>query len=156
MLSRCSSPRITTVETNYELAGRCAVELYSVLERNRNARAVTFTVDAEIYEGESMPGTRKDGDAVPPPPIPPSHGDFYDDGYVVELDRLDGMLSGCDETDLGILHGLLQGLTYEDICEVHFIALNTLKYRVKKLVSAAGVSNKAELVERIRKHRLEL
>lgn len=155
MLSRHCIPRITTVEPNYELAGRCAVELYSVLERNRHVSAITFTVEAEFCEGETM-AISQGANALARPLLPPTHGDFYDDSYVMELDSLDGMLSACDETDLGILRGLLSGATYEEICESRFIALNTLKYRVKKLASAARVANRAELVERIQKHRLHI
>ena len=93
MLSKYSVPRITTVEPNYELAGRCAVELYSVLERNRNVRSITFTVDAEFYEGESMTGQRKDNEDPLLPDVPPEHGDFYNDRYVMELDGLDSTVN---------------------------------------------------------------
>lgn len=156
MLSKYSVPRITTVEPNYELAGRCAVELYSVLERNKNLRAVTFTVDAEFYEEDSLVGESAGTTALIPPVPMPLHGDFYDDSYVMELDSLDSMLSTCDETDLGILHDLLTGATYEEICEKQFIAVNTLKYRIKKLTAAARVSGKNELLARIQKYRLNV
>lgn len=156
MLSRYSVPRITTVEPNYELAGASAVELYSVLERNRHVRAITFTVDAEVCEGESIAGDKTEAEEYDMPTFVPTHGDFYNDAYVAELDRLDGMLSVCDETDMGILHGLLRGETYESICETYFVAVNTVKYRIKKMVAAAGVSDKAELIERIKRYKLNI
>lgn len=154
MLSRYSDPPITTVEPNYELAGRCAVELTAVLERNSHVRAVTFTVDAELYEGGRA--VEDLGGAILPHAFSAEHGDFYHDDYVMELDNLDSMLSACDEADIGILHGLLSGESHETICETHFIALNTLKYRIKKLVSAAGAEDKNDLIRRIRKYRLNI
>lgn len=156
MLSRYCVPRITTVEPNYELAGRCAVEVYAVLEKNRHVRAVTFVVDSEIYEGESFPCEGGDTAFLGVSDFAPTYRDFYNDSLVMELDGLDRMLSLCDETDLGILRGLLAGETYEEICGRHFIAVNTLKYRIKKLMAAAQVSDRAELTERIRKHKLSI
>lgn len=155
MLSRFSTPRITTVEPNYELAGRCAVEVFQVLERNPSVRAVTFTVDAEICEGETLLG-RVAEVTDPVSAVLPEENDFYADETVKELDGLDAMLSLCDETDLAILRHLLAGQTYERICERLFISENTLKYRIKKLVSSARADSKTSLLNIIRRYRLNL
>ena len=64
------------------------------------------------------------------------------------------MLSSSDETDLNILFGLLEKKTYEQLCEENFIAPNTVKYRLKKLISTAGAQNKNELCELLLKYEL--
>ena len=74
----------------------------------------------------------------------------------MELDGLDSMLSVCDETDIGILHGLVSGDSYEEICGKYFVAINTIKYRIKKLVAAAHAADKADLINRIRMHKLNI
>lgn len=155
MLSRYCVPRITTVEPNYELAGRLAVEVCSVLERNPGVRAVTFTVDAEICEGETLGGETK-RIAVPSLQPLPMEKDFYADETVRELDGLDAMLSLCDETDLALLRGLLEGKTHDRICEQLFISSSTFKYRIRKLQTAAGLESRTQLIEIIRRYRLEL
>lgn len=156
-LSQYSSPRLTTAEINYEQAGRCAVELYTVLEKMQNLQAATLTVDTEIYARGSTravlsatvesPGLRD--------PFRENDG-FYRDRCVMELDHMDSMLSVCDEIDLKILSGLLHGEPYSEICERNFIALNTIKYRVKKMISNAKVTDKNELIHRIRYYGLQI
>ena len=115
----------------------------------------TFTVDAEMCEGETLVG---DADRLAAPVLDPAptEKDFYADETVKELDGLDAMLSLCDETDLALLRGLLEGKTHEKICEQLFISPNTLKYRIRKLQSAARFESKTRLIEAIRRYRLEL
>ncbi len=153
-LAKYSSPSLTTVELNYEQAGACAVELFCALEKMKNIRSLELTIDAKIHIRESTPNLLL---TSMEPPVPPTRDrGFYSDARVVELDSLDRMLSECDATDLNILRGLLSGKTYELICEENFIAPNTVKYRLKKLISTAAVQNRTELADKIIKYDLKI
>ena len=71
--------------------------------------------------------------------------DFYGDKNFEMMERLDGMLTMCDDTDLSILAALMRDETYACISERLYLAVNTVKYRVKKMTEAAGVSSRREL-----------
>lgn len=153
-LSEYSVPSITTAEINYEMAGRSAVELYTILEKMQNLEAVTLTVDTEIYVRNSTRHVTSEDVDVKKPDISQSPIEFYQDPSVKELDLIDRMLSACDDVDLKILSGLLRGESYNEICEQTFTSLNTVKYRIKKMISNANVENKNELIRRIKEYGL--
>ena len=69
--------------------------------------------------------------------------------------RLDKMLSECDDTDVHILRGLADGKTYEYIAEREYLAVNTVKYRVKKMLSTAGADNKKQLLSLLEEYRIK-
>ena len=155
-LSEYSVPSITTAEINYEMAGRCAVELYTTVEKMQNLEALTLTVDTEIYVRNSTRTVSFDSVDTKKPDIAQSPIEFYQDPSIIELDLIDGMLSACDKVDLEILNGLIRGESYADICERTFTSLNTVKYRIKKMISNANVENKNELIYRINEYGLSI
>ena len=76
--------------------------------------------------------------------------DFYGDKNFERLERLDGMLMECDAADLGILAALMRDETYAAMSESLYLAINTVKYRIKKMTEAAGVSTRRELQSLLR------
>jgi hypothetical protein len=81
---------------------------------------------------------------------------FYGNESVKKIDTLERMLINCDETDINILKGLFKGWTYEKLCEINLMAVNTIKYRVKKMENNLGVRNKGELLDCIKSYDLAL
>jgi len=75
-----------------------------------------------------------------------SQVDFYGDKSFRDMEMLDNMLSGCDETDIAILSDVTNGSTYEKIAEKYYLAINTVKYRVKKMLDAVGVDSRRSLI----------
>ena len=63
------------------------------------------------------------------------------------MERLNRMLEFADERDLSILAHLTLGDSYEVIAEKNYVSVGTVKYRMKKLQSHAGVLSARELVE---------
>ena len=72
--------------------------------------------------------------------------DFYGDESLSQMEALDNMLSSCDETDLSLLSDISEGMTYECIADRHYLAINTVKYRVKKLLELARAASRRDLI----------
>ena len=73
-----------------------------------------------------------------------------------EFFRVEAVLAGCDDLDLSILRGLADGARYEELSEALFISVNTLKYRLKKIMAAARVHDRRELAELMMKYEIKL
>lgn len=73
--------------------------------------------------------------------------DFYGDGGLYRMERLDLMLEYADECDLKVLSGLISGLTNQEIADLCFMAEGTVKYRTKKLFENADVKTRRELID---------
>ena len=81
---------------------------------------------------------------------------YYGDESVKELDNLDRMLLNCDEMDIKILKGLLEGLSYEQVAELHYFSANTVKYRVHLMMkNGGGYASKKDLLAEIEKYGLK-
>ena len=71
------------------------------------------------------------------------------------MERLDKMLGQCDETDLLILKDVVDNVTYETIADEYYLAVNTVKYRMKKLLDAAGVTSRKELLRLLEEYKIK-
>ena len=63
---------------------------------------------------------------------------------------LENLLLNCDDVDRGILRCLLRGDHYSAIEENNYISLNTIKYRIGKMIKNAEVADKAALLDLLR------
>ena len=81
---------------------------------------------------------------------------FFTEPPVDEFFRVEAVLAGCDDLDLSILRGLAAGARYEELAETLFVSVNTLKYRLKKLMSAARVHDRRELAALMAKYEIKL
>lgn len=89
-------------------------------------------------------------------PINNTEIDFWADTELLDMERLDGMLSECDETDLAILSGIIAGETYEKSAEKLFISTNTVKYRIKKLLELSRTESRKDLISLIQKFKITI
>lgn len=137
---------------DYYKAGEQLADLYTFLCKGKDicATAMTFAMDfflgterLELSFAPSMQTESKE------------KVDFYGDKNLQEMERLDKMLSECDDTDVHILRGLADGKTYEYIAEREYLAVNTVKYRVKKMLSTAGADNKKQLLSLLEEYRIK-
>ena len=135
--------------TDFYKAGEQLAELYAFLCKGKEILPTVMTLAVDFYIGAeqiTLPftpsGTQSSEKEI----------DFYGDKSLKQMEKLDKMLSECDETDIQILKGIVDNQTYEDISEENFVAVNTVKYRIKKMLSTADVSNKKELLERLEEY----
>lgn len=134
-------PHWQTSTINYDEAGRSLARLYLFLEKCTVINPTTMTIDMELCpsaEDVGLPvGGHKDDQAGT---------DFYGDALVQEVETVDHMLMLCDTLDIGILQDVIKGMPYERIAEKHYLAPNTVKYRISAMSKNAEVQSRKGLM----------
>ena len=65
------------------------------------------------------------------------------------------MVLNCDEMDIKILKGLMDGQSYEQVAENNYFSVNTVKYRVNLMLKNSRMyKNKKELLIALKKYKL--
>lgn len=137
---------------DYFEAGVQLAMLYRFLIKEEVIYSTVMTFDMDfIDDGEDIPMASPDGSEF----YSHSEVDFYGDKSLRAMESLDRMLADADETDICILSDISDGLTYENIADKHYIAINTVKYRVKKMMDNAKVISRKELVAMLDEYRLK-
>ena len=67
-------------------------------------------------------------------------------------EKMEQLLSECDELDNKILRLALAGQAYEDIAEHCFVNVSTVKYRMRKMIGICQTENRAELLRLVEKY----
>ena len=71
---------------------------------------------------------------------------FYSDPDVIDILQLEDLLSRCDDIDLSILRGIASQSKYIDLAERLHISENTVKYRLRKMLTQSGLDGRDDLV----------
>lgn len=131
---------------DYYEAGVQLAKLYRFLIKQEviYSTVMTFDMDLAVADREenipmATPPTVEDIYSV-------SQVDFYGDKSLRDMEALDNMLAGCDDTDIAILCDVTHGSTYEKISEKYYLAINTVKYRVKKMLDTVGADSRRSLI----------
>jgi DNA-binding LacI/PurR family transcriptional regulator len=143
-----SKPSLTTIMQYRDFYGEgiLAVDLYVFRHKCRIRQNIFSNLDCKIVLRESTHLKAKTPDVSPSlPHSAVEFVDFYGSPSVSRIEKLEYMLVNCDEIDMTILHGLTIGKTYEDLAESNNIAINTVKYRIKKIENNLGLRNLSEL-----------
>jgi DNA-binding NarL/FixJ family response regulator len=72
-------------------------------------------------------------------------GCFYEDSELMEMMRVETLLSSSDKTDLEIIEAILCGKETAEIEESCFLTETSVKYRIKKMKEICLVNSRAEL-----------
>ncbi len=141
---------------NYYEAGVQLAMLYRFLTKESIIYSTVMTLDMDFLdngaEGESAAISFPGAENI----YSREEVDFYGDGSLRDMELLDRMLTDADETDIKILSDVINGKTYDDIAEELYMATNTVKYRTKKMVEAAGVASRRELAARLLEYGVRL
>lgn len=144
ILGQCVTPHLTTSTQDFFQVGVQAASIWAYLDRNPTVSAMAVSVPCRIVCREST--------ACAPLPryrittvAPVDRADLTIPPSVLRMRRLEGCLLRCDEMDLRILRGVLDGISDDQIAERLFAAQGTVQYRLKKLYREAGVTSKREL-----------
>ena len=79
------------------------------------------------WAGEQLPHSL-------PPVIPPAATDlFYRDGELQQMQKVEDLLSSCDETDRQLLPMLLAGQSYALMAQACYLTEGAVKYRIKNM-----------------------
>ena len=131
------------ISLDYNELGRQAIRLYAFLVNNPGVESVAANV--RINTGSGI----KPAKAAQ---VNFSKNTLLEDKTAQQIYTLENLFSGFDETDLGILNGILNGAVYEKIAERENVSLGTVKYRVKKMLEAAKIKKREELVSLVREY----
>ena len=130
---------------DYYEAGIQLAKLYRFLAKQEILYSTVMTFDMEVMgatEDDGVPMVSPIGNEI----YSGEQVDFYGDKSFKDMEALDNMLSCCDETDVAILYDVTNGSTYEKIAEKYYLAINTVKYRVKKMLDAVGADSRRSLI----------
>lgn len=122
---------------NYLTAGTELARLYFFLKKEggRTPCNMTMELDSDLPDTPAPQKKRQRGEEV----------DFWADESLRVMESLDRMLMECDGTDLEILRGITAQKTYEWLAEELFLSVNTVKYRIKKMLESANLGSRKEL-----------
>lgn len=138
---------ITCVDINFELFGKTALGLADLARKQPYVASFSAAVkwSVEKLALEEAPVTVAAETCT----------DFYSDGELQRMLRLENMLSVCDDTDMTILSMLLQGKSSAHMAESCYLTEGAVKYRIKNMRRLCGVDGRDELVRLLREYMTE-
>lgn len=119
--------------------GETVVKSLSFISKNKNV-VVNIKTNSKIIGSDNIiksPNVNKQEHLF----------DFYDNQNVKNVFLYDSLLNIMDEVDVGILEGIKNNKSYDEICEVLFISSSTLKYRLKQMQIASQINDNKNLAE---------
>jgi DNA-binding CsgD family transcriptional regulator len=152
-IGRFYRPRITTMTMDMLLVGEQAFNVWRFLTLNDASRltALKITVPSRILARESTAGIRIEaGRRALSPALPADR--FYDHPTVAVLVSIENCISQRDEIDMRIIKSLMDRRSYEQISEELFISGSTLRYRLNKIFSDAGVKTRQDFEALVAQH----
>lgn len=150
LLSRLSSPTLTSISFNYRQMGAIAVNTVQYLRKNPEISYQHTSINVQIIPGASTGYVPAENfhftDAASLPLVHESAG-FYTDEGTRKVFQLETLFSSLDSIELTMVLMLLRGQRKNDIIDTLYISESTYKYRMRCICESAGVSNRAELLE---------
>jgi len=148
-ITRLYSDVLIVVRYRTSEYGKAAVMLMKMLQKDTCLSSITMSFKwdcSPIYEffgkkkWDNASHTDESAELLPKEDI------FYTDQELTEMMMVEHLLFESDEIDRIIMKELLAGASYEDIAGKHYLAINTIKYHVKKMLDLCGFEKKKELV----------
>lgn len=155
LLASRYTDKLITISMSYEEYGKAAISICETLSKNPALLYLNVAVKWKIVASDkqiaddilleekpsSLPTSNKAQDNL-----------FYDDKQMQDMILTENMLCFCDKTDFIVISMLLNGSSYEQIAENCYISVNTVKYRLKKLMDIVKAKNKKEFITFLKKY----
>ena len=146
LISRCSSPAVSSVRANYNDFGQMAFMIMDCIGKSELINGIHIFGKWEIVHRETSSGekhatlcneglTAKENEM----------GRFYGDPELQDLLQIEDLLSSCDKTDLAILARILDGKKHAEIAEACFLTETAVKYRIRKMKEICHCESRAAL-----------
>lgn len=142
LIGRYFSHKLTTMTLNDEELGHQAVSMYAYLVKSEVDINVRVTIPCELVVGDTTEYRTSDRQKLVLKSHTPDDNYFYGDQDVSELMRIENLLTRCDDTDIKIISGILNEMSYADIGERIYISENAVKYRVKRMLAGVNAQSK--------------
>ena len=132
---------------DYYSAGVQLALLYFFLEKEEVTASTVVTFDIGFSLGKTALDISGNAFIEETEAYSRSEIDFFGDKALLSMERLDRMLTDCDEIDIKILKDITENVTYSEIADKYYMNVNTVKYRLKKMLDTVGAASKKELLE---------
>ena len=132
---------------NFDQYGKAAVYVYNALKKHTYLSEITVKVLWSLDSPEPTNDTKNICLK-----LNPSEDVFYNDMELSEMLIVDKLLQSNDDVERKIIDGLLFGKTTEQIAEDCFLTVGGIKYRIKKIVSDSGVTDKTQIINLLKKY----
>lgn len=152
-IGRFYRPTITTMTMDMTVVGEQAFNVWRFLTagETQTETALKITVPSRILVRESTAGRLiEQGQTVMFPDL--KADSFYVNPKITVLVGIEHCISQRDAIDFRVLGGLMSGQSYEEISDRLFISGSTLRYRLNKIFTDAGVKTRQEFEMLIREH----
>lgn len=151
-IARLSMPSLTSLTLECDELGKQAVSIYAYLQKSAPSVSVSVRVSGQLIVRETTILTDGYKARIEPPHSADDRDEpnFYDDKEVKAFTLLENLLLNCDELDKRILSGQLAGSTMEELAESLNLAQESVRYRLRRLLSHAGMETRRELLEFLR------
>jgi len=151
-----SKPAITSISSDYFAEGMTAVDTYMLLTKKKYIQNLFVHTESRIFFRESTHLKKNSLMFTPTQKLSGTMVDFYGDDIVKEIDAIERMLINCDNVDMSIISGMVKGNTYEKISEINSMAVNTIKYRIKKMEHFLNVRKRDDFIKYIKNFDLNI
>jgi DNA-binding LacI/PurR family transcriptional regulator len=152
-LCQYTAPTLTSATRFYYETGEQSVSIWEQLNSNPHITSIVTTVECKIIcRGSTgfspLPKPIVFSDNSPPKKCQPTK--MIQASMAIR--GLENCLIQCDQLDMKIIKGLINNIKIEDLSEQLFVVPGTVKYRLKKIYTAANVSSKTEFVRLFKKY----
>jgi hypothetical protein len=131
---------------NYESFGQLAFMISDCLAKSDSLRGIQMQTTWQIIHRQTTDTLPYTSPTAADEFKEQSHNNsFYSDPELIDMMRLENLLTDADETDLLILSMIMDGKKTEEIEEACFLAETAVKYRVRKMKECCHVSTKNDL-----------
>lgn len=156
LIGRYFSHELTTMTLNDEELGRQAVAMYAYLVKSEVDINVQMTIPCELILGITTEYRKMGKQKLSLKAHTVEDNYFYTDADVSELMRIENFLVRCDETDLKIIRGIINNVSYAVIGDNVYVSENAVKYRVKRMLQSVGVESKSDFCKLMRTYCMKI
>jgi len=142
---------IQSVQIHFQDYGTAAVSLLETLRRNPFLSRIVMTVNWDFLPADK---SKEEKIFIVPAAadVPGAEDRFYQDRELNDMLCIERILNDADELDKKIMDLLISGAANEIIAEQCYANISTIKYRVRKMIAAARIKNKQELIQLLTKY----
>ena len=149
-------PSITSIARDFSSEGMAAVDAFMLLVKKKYVQNLFVYSECRIIFRESTKIKNISLQFMPKQELKGTLVDYYGDDIIVDIDIIERMLINCDSLDINIINSMIKGYTYEKISEINHMAVNTIKYRIKKMENYLNVKSRKEFLEYLKKYDIVL
>ena len=144
IISNYTSPSISTVSANFKSFGQLAFMIFDSIGKGNQINGMHVFCKWDIKHRETSSAV-DNSKCIDIPLCTNNPKSFYEDPELIEMMRVETLLSECDNIDREIVSKVLAGKKTSEIAELCFLTESALKYRINKMKKICFVDTRSEL-----------